>query len=89
MSFSCCCIASDIPANREALDNKGLIYPLNDYKALQKQMEYVIEHAEKRQLIGQNLLAHVYKNYTWSFIANEFIKLYNTNLSVKYKDTTA
>ncbi|CAA6821235.1 MAG: Alpha-D-GlcNAc alpha-1,2-L-rhamnosyltransferase (EC [uncultured Thiotrichaceae bacterium] len=89
MSFSCCCIASDIPANTEALDNKGLTYPLNDHKALQQQLEYVTKHVAKRQLIGRNLLAHAYKNYTWSFISDEFIKLYSTNLSIKYKGTVA
>lgn len=89
MSFSCCCIASDIPANQEALDNKGLTYPLNDHEALQRQLEYVIEHPTIRQAIGRVLLAHVYKNYTWSFISEEFIKLYSNNLPIKYKGTAA
>jgi glycosyltransferase involved in cell wall biosynthesis len=89
MSFSCCCIASDIPANREALDAKGLTYPLGDHQALKQQLEYVVEHATTRQAIGKRLLAHVYENYTWSSISEAFIKLYSNNMSVKYKGTAA
>ncbi|MEZ5534176.1 MAG: glycosyltransferase family 4 protein [Thiolinea sp.] len=89
MSFSCCCIASDIPANQEALDAKGLTYPLGNPLALQQQLEFVMNHSTTRHAIGKKLLAHVYENYTWSSISEAFIKLYSNNLSIKYKGTTA
>lgn len=89
MSFSCCCIASDIPANREALDNKGLTYPLDDPNALQQQLDFVIRHTATREAIGKKLLTHVYENYTWSSICEAFITLYSNNLAIKYKGTTA
>lgn len=89
MSFACCCIASDIPANREALNSKGLTYPLGDSQALAGQLEYVMEHESTRQAIGKKLLTHVYANYTWSSISEAFIKLYSNNLSIKYKGTAA
>ncbi|PIE44008.1 MAG: hypothetical protein CSA50_02365 [Gammaproteobacteria bacterium] len=89
MSFSCCCIASDIPANREALDGKGLTYPLGDHQALQQQLDFVARHTDTREAIGKKLLTHVYANYTWSSICEAFITLYSNNLATKYKGTTA
>ncbi|MGB1254284.1 MAG: glycosyltransferase family 4 protein [Thiolinea sp.] len=77
MSFSRCCIASDIPANSEALDNKGFTYPLGDVEALKKHMEYVINHPDIAQTKGDMLLRHAYDNYTWPHITEQFIRFYN------------
>ncbi|HPQ95395.1 MAG: glycosyltransferase family 4 protein [Thiothrix sp.] len=76
MSFSRCCIASDIQANQEALDGKGLLYPLGDHAALQQQLEFVLNNPEQASQIGMHLKQHAYENYTWSHISDEFVKFY-------------
>ena len=76
MSFSRCCIASDIPANTEALDGKGLTYPLGDIQTLRKQLEYTINNPDVVQSTGDNLLRHAYNHYTWHSIAEKFSKFY-------------
>ncbi len=76
MSFSRCCIASDIPANREALDGKGFTYPLGNVQALQQQLEHIITNPDVAQSTGDTLLRHAYDHYTWHGIANQFLSFY-------------
>lgn len=83
MSFSRCCVASDIPANAEALDNKGLTYPLGDVTALQQQLEYIIAHPDFAQSMGDTLIRHAYNHYTWSGIAEKFLTFYQKKYTRK------
>lgn len=83
MSFSRCCIASDIAANSEALAGKGLTYPLGNTGALQQQLAYTIADPGFVQRSGENLLRHAYHHYTWNSIAEQFAAFYAKKLTHK------
>ncbi len=76
MSFGRCCIASDIEANQEALAEKGLIYPVGNIARLAKHLEFAEHYPDLAAKQGKVLQQHAIKNYTWSFVANEFLKFY-------------
>ncbi len=89
MSFSRCCIASDIPANAEALAGKGLIYPQGDIGALQQQLEYVIKHPDFVRNTGDTLLQHAHDHYTWASITEKFSRFYQKKAYIQTASKSA
>lgn len=79
MSFSRCCIASDIAANTEALGGNGITYPVGNIEKLKEKIEYIIENPLITEKLGNALLKRVYNNYTWESITQDFIKYYTKN----------
>jgi len=76
MSLGCCCIASDIDANAEALAGKGILYPVGNPDALSLCLQEVIAAPDKTRQIGSVLCQHVMGHYTWSLVTEKFIDFY-------------
>ena len=80
MSFSRCCIASDIEANKEALDDKGFHYKLGDIEQLSSILQETLTNPELVSSTGYQLMDHVNKHFTWQQITEDFINFYNHRL---------
>lgn len=76
MSMGCCCIASDIEANAEALAGKGILFPVGNYDALCLCLQEAIQNPVKIRLAGKLLQQHVMGHYTWSLVTEKFIDFY-------------
>jgi capsular exopolysaccharide synthesis family protein len=83
MSFGCCCIGSDIEANVEALDGKGLLFPVGNVEALAKCMSQVVTYPDKARKIGMALKGHALKNYTWEQVTEKFLTFYSLALHAR------
>lgn len=76
MGAGCCCIASDIDANREALADKGILFPTGDVAALCERLQQALAAPAWVQSKGQILRQHVLGHYTWQQVTEQFISFY-------------
>jgi glycosyltransferase involved in cell wall biosynthesis len=80
MSYGSCCLASDIPENREAVESFGFTFKNRDVGDLQKMLDFLIQHpdkvAEKKKAAQEHVLTH----YSWDKIADQMEELYRSIL---------
>jgi len=74
MSYRKACIASDIPANKEALGENGIFFKCNDVEEL---TEKLVKAANQDDLagIGEKNFLRVSEKFTWDIIAAQYEKL--------------
>lgn len=88
MSVGCCCIASDIAANTEALAGKGITFPVANTAALQQCLQQALDTPTWVQQIGKTLHQHVLSHYTWTLVADQFSRFYQKALPQGDKQST-
>lgn len=76
MSLGCCCIASDIDANAEALDGKGILFPTGNPAALRDCLQAALDDPARVSQVGSTLYQHVLNHYTWTLVTDQFIRFY-------------
>ncbi len=74
MSYGKICIASDIPAHIEALDDTGLFFSLNDSEDLKNKL-IALENGSIEQK-GYLAKRRIKEKFTWNRIANKFDRFY-------------
>ena len=80
MSLGCCCIASNIDANTEALGGKGILFPTGNTTALKDHLQDVLNNPVRVKEIGATLYQHVLHHYTWTLVTDQFIQFYQKAL---------
>ncbi len=76
MSYGNCCLVSDIPENREALNNFGYTFKNKDVADLSIKLRFLIENANAVNSVKENAKKHVLLHYSWDNIAIEIENLY-------------
>lgn len=76
MSYGKYCIASDITANKEALENTGIFFRLNDIDHLTECIESAICHSQETMCMAAKQRVENY--FTWPQIAKKFDQLYRS-----------
>jgi glycosyltransferase involved in cell wall biosynthesis len=76
MSYGRCCVASDIPPNREAAAGLVPLFPSGDAAALAQKILALLGSPEQRHRVGQESQLHVIENYSWDAVANQTASLY-------------
>jgi glycosyltransferase involved in cell wall biosynthesis len=78
LSYGNCCMASDIPENREALGGKGIVFRNGSAQDLREKLEALLgdegEAQRQRQAAGEGLL----ESHSWDGIAQRFHELYGS-----------
>jgi len=72
MSYSKICIASDIPACREALNNNGVYVSVENVEDLVDKMRYVINYYEVIRDIRLSNLKRIKEQFTWDKIVAKY-----------------
>jgi glycosyltransferase involved in cell wall biosynthesis len=76
MSYGNCCLVSDIPENREALDGFGFYCKNKDVNDLAYKLEYLINSERVVESVKEKAKNHVLENFLWDQIAIQFECLY-------------
>jgi len=84
MSFSRCCLVSDIAANCEALGDTGAIFKNANIGSLHNELKELIDIPEQRDEMGQSAKIRTDTTYDWDSISKELEKFY-LDLSDKHK----
>lgn len=87
MSFGLVCIANDIPANREVLDNgvAGYLTPVGDSLKLLRFMRDLIGDSDEAKRLSIAAAKRARDNYSFDIIANNYLNLYDQIVSQKTK----
>lgn len=83
MSYGLPCLASDIPANLEAMNNLGLIFKDKDVDDLRDKLEYACQNKEELKKQGLALQKRTQEEYNWNKIADSVLDIYRNLLNKK------
>lgn len=76
MSYSRCCVISDIPPNMEAADGHAVSFPSGDAGALRDRLVEMLNDPERALKMGEKAQVHVIENYSWDRVAGMTADLY-------------
>lgn len=76
MSYSNCCVVSDICENTEVVENQALVFRKSDVKDLQKKLEYMLEHSEIVRAYAERSADFICGKYNWDEVVDETVRLY-------------
>lgn len=76
MSYGNCCLVSDIPENKEVVDDKAVTFKHGDVQDLVIQLKFLLEHPEKT-LEYKNMAAdYICEKYNWDKVVEETAVIY-------------
>jgi glycosyltransferase involved in cell wall biosynthesis len=81
MAHQTACLASDIPANREALADTGFTFATKNIANLQSKLQELINKPEEIKTKAQTAYERVQKEFTWSEIAKRVLQVYKKLLA--------
>ncbi len=73
-------LVSDIPANREAIANTGVIFPSKDVASLKKNLAYFINRPDEVEALGKLAEMRIQEHYSWNAIARRTLEVYEEAL---------
>lgn len=76
MSYGNCCLASDIPENREAVETFGYYFRNRDVGSLRHELNELIRQPDKVDRIRKVAREHVLTHYSWDTVADQMEDLY-------------
>lgn len=76
MGYGLCCLASDIPANEEALGDCGITFQNGKVSDLTTKLEDLLADPDIRAEIGRAARERIRQHYSWDRIADDFEMLY-------------
>jgi glycosyltransferase involved in cell wall biosynthesis len=81
LSFGKCVLASDIPANLEALGDCGLTFRSGDVEDLKQKLMFLLHHPEFTLDQKEKSQARVRQHYAWNEVVNRLERVYLECLS--------
>lgn len=80
MSYSNCCLVSNIQENLEVLNNNGYTFRNKDKNDLSDKLNYLINNNNAIDAVREKARNHVLSKYSWNMVADKIEKLYKTTL---------
>jgi glycosyltransferase involved in cell wall biosynthesis len=80
MNYGNCCLSSDIPENREALEDYGYTFRNRDAEDLKRVLNELIHDPVKVEQKKEAAMQHVRKNYSWDRVTGQMEELYRSIL---------
>lgn len=77
MSYSNCCLVSDIAENAEVVETYGEKFSKSNVNSLYKKLYELIQDKEKVQNYRQNVQGYVLNKYSWDKVVGQTEKLYS------------
>lgn len=76
MNYGNCCLSSDIPENREALEDYGYTFRNRDVEDLKKALNELVHDSVKVETKKEAALEHVRRTYSWDRVTDQMESLY-------------
>lgn len=76
MSYSNCCLVSDIPECAEVIEDKALIFNKSDVNDLREKLQDASDHSEKIIKMKLQATDFICEKYNWNDVVEETMKLY-------------
>jgi len=76
LSYGCCVLASDIPANLEALGPCGYTFKAGDTESLREQLSWLLTHPDDVQAEFEKARSYIARERNWDITADRYEALY-------------
>ncbi|MGA8274416.1 MAG: glycosyltransferase family 4 protein [Candidatus Sulfotelmatobacter sp.] len=76
MGAGVCVLTSDVPENREAVEDAGFTFPRGDVAGLADRMQFLIANPVVREAAGAAARRRIRDHYQWSSVAAEVERVY-------------
>jgi glycosyltransferase involved in cell wall biosynthesis len=85
MGAGVCVLASDVPENREVIEDAGFVFKRGDGPDLQRMLSLLLSDAQLREAAGGSAQQRVRQNYLWGKVAKEIAAVYTDLVSPAMK----
>ena len=76
MGAGVCVLASDVPENREVIEDTGFVFKRGDVPDLQRMLSLLLSDARLREMAGGSAQQRVRQHYLWGKVAKEIAAVY-------------
>ncbi len=76
MSAGVCVLASDVPENREVIEDTGFVFKAGDAADLQRMLSLLLSDSRMREIAGASAQQRVRQHYLWGRVANQIAAVY-------------
>lgn len=77
MSYSRCCLISDIPENAEVVEDCAFTFRKGNVQDLRDKLEYLLAHEEERQNMSMRSQEYICTKYHWDKVVERTLALYS------------
>lgn len=77
MSYSNCCLISDIPENTEVVNDKAEWFKKGDEISLQEKLQKLVDNPKLVQEYKSNAGEYILKKYSWDLIVDQMLRVYS------------
>ena len=77
MSYSNCCLISDIPENTEVVNDKAEWFKKGDEISLQEKLQKLLDNPKVVQEYKSNAGEYILKKYSWDLIVDQMLRVYS------------
>jgi Glycosyltransferase len=89
MGAGLCVLSSDVPENREVVDDAGFTFRCGDAADLADRLRFLIANPAVRQAAGKAARKRIAEQYQWAEIARDIEKAYFETLGWTLPETSA
>ncbi|HEV2965004.1 MAG TPA: glycosyltransferase family 4 protein [Candidatus Angelobacter sp.] len=93
MGAAVCVLTSDIPENREVIEDTGFTFQPGDATDLERMLRFLLSDAHTRTIAGRKAQARVQEHYLWpriaTQIAHSYVELTDRETAVEYPQENA
>jgi glycosyltransferase involved in cell wall biosynthesis len=89
MGAGLCVLTSDVPENREAIEDAGFTFRQGDVSDLADRLKFLIANPAVREAAGEAAKRRVREQYQWTNIAAEVERVYFETMGWKWTENAA
>ena len=76
MSYSNCCLVSDIPENTEVVRDKAVHFKKGDADDLYQKLTYLLSHEDEVRRYKEQAQPYILEKYNWDTIVEQMLRIY-------------
>ena len=77
MSYGNCCVVSDIPENREVVEDKAVCFKRGDRDDLCEKLSFLLSNPQKVQEYKESSASYICGKYNWEDVVEKTIQIYD------------
>jgi glycosyltransferase involved in cell wall biosynthesis len=89
MGAGLCVLTSDVPENREAVEDAGFTFRRGDVSDLADRLRFLIANPAVREAAGEAAKRRILEQYQWTTIAAEVERVYFEMMGWNWTETAA
>lgn len=80
MSYSNCCLVSDIPENTEVVEDRAVWFEQGNAQDLQDKLQMLLDDEAMVRRYKENAAPFILKRYNWDLVVDQMLRIYSGNV---------